>query len=92
MLESQIRQLDKALDTSRFHLQQTENVIRSRTPTGPELDSSYTGYVSIDNGESNCLFYMDDSEMSEWCAYIINDFHANQEKKKNSVPKSLFLK
>lgn len=47
LLESQIRQLDKALDTSRFHLQQTENVIRSRTPTGPELDSSYTGYMRL---------------------------------------------
>ncbi|XP_075718991.1 nesprin-1 isoform X3 [Rhinoderma darwinii] len=47
LLETQIRQLDKALDTSRFHLQQTENVIRSRTPTGPELDSSYTGYMKL---------------------------------------------
>nr|AAI61402.1 LOC100145637 protein [Xenopus tropicalis] len=46
-LETQIRQLDKALDTSRFHLQQTENVIRSRTPTGPELDSSYMGYMKL---------------------------------------------
>ncbi|XP_063773938.1 nesprin-1 isoform X14 [Pseudophryne corroboree] len=47
LLETQIRQLDKALDTSRFHLQQTENVIRSRTPTGPELDSSYMGYMKL---------------------------------------------
>ncbi|XP_069625276.1 nesprin-1 isoform X1 [Ranitomeya imitator] len=47
LLETQIRQLDKALDTSRFHLQQAENVIRSRTPTGPELDSSYTGYMKL---------------------------------------------
>ncbi|XP_041418661.1 nesprin-1 isoform X4 [Xenopus laevis] len=46
-LETQIRHLDKALDTSRFHLQQTENVIRSRTPTGPELDSSYMGYMKL---------------------------------------------
>lgn len=46
-LESQIRQLDKALDESRFQMQQTENIIRSKTPTGPELDSSYRGYVSI---------------------------------------------
>lgn len=27
-------------------MQQTEAVIRSKTPTGPELDSSYRGYVS----------------------------------------------
>lgn len=27
-------------------MQQTENIIRSKTPTGPELDSSYRGYVS----------------------------------------------
>ncbi|XP_078504900.1 nesprin-1 isoform X2 [Lissotriton helveticus] len=46
-LETHIRQLDKALDTSRFHLQQTENIIRSRTPTGPELDSSYMGYMKL---------------------------------------------
>lgn len=46
-LESKIRQLDKALDDSRFQMQQTENIIRSKTPTGPELDSSYRGYVSI---------------------------------------------
>ncbi|XP_069462898.1 nesprin-1 isoform X17 [Ambystoma mexicanum] len=46
-LETHIRQLDKALDTSRFHLQQTENIIRSRTPTGPELDSSYRGYMRL---------------------------------------------
>ncbi|TRY83468.1 hypothetical protein DNTS_016212, partial [Danionella cerebrum] len=32
-LETHIRQLDKALNTSCFHLQQTENIIRSRTPT-----------------------------------------------------------
>ncbi|XP_062912353.1 nesprin-1 isoform X15 [Mobula hypostoma] len=46
-LETQIRQLDKALDKSRYHLQQTENVIRSKTPTGPELDSSYWGYMKL---------------------------------------------
>lgn len=46
-LESQIRQLDRALDESRFQMQQTENIIRSKTPTGPELDSTYRGYVSI---------------------------------------------
>ncbi|XP_066525021.1 nesprin-1 isoform X6 [Hoplias malabaricus] len=46
-LETHFRQLAKALDTSRFHLQQTENIIRSRTPTGPELDASYTGYMRL---------------------------------------------
>ncbi|XP_041108343.1 nesprin-1 isoform X15 [Polyodon spathula] len=46
-LETHIWQLDKALDTSRFHLQQTENVIRSRTPTGPELNSAYSGYMRL---------------------------------------------
>ncbi|RXM34940.1 Nesprin-1 [Acipenser ruthenus] len=46
-LETHIWQLDKALDTSRFHLQQTENIIRSRTPTGPELDSAYNGYMRL---------------------------------------------
>uniref|UniRef100_A0A452T3N3 KASH domain-containing protein n=1 Tax=Ursus maritimus TaxID=29073 RepID=A0A452T3N3_URSMA len=46
-LESQIRQLDKALDESRFQMQQTENIIRSKTPTGPELDSSYRGYMKL---------------------------------------------
>ena len=44
-LEAHIRQLDKALDTSRFQIQQTENIIRSKTPTGPELDATYKGYV-----------------------------------------------
>uniref|UniRef100_A0A8B9T9M2 Spectrin repeat containing nuclear envelope protein 1 n=1 Tax=Anas platyrhynchos TaxID=8839 RepID=A0A8B9T9M2_ANAPL len=47
MLEAHILQLDKALDTSRFQIQQTENIIRSKTPTGPELDSSYKGYVRV---------------------------------------------
>uniref|UniRef100_A0A8B9PAT5 KASH domain-containing protein n=1 Tax=Apteryx owenii TaxID=8824 RepID=A0A8B9PAT5_APTOW len=46
-LETHIRQLDKALDTSRFQIQQTENIIRSRTPTGPELNSSYKGYMKL---------------------------------------------
>lgn len=46
-LETHILQLDKALDTSRFQIQQTENIIRSKTPTGPELDSSYKGYVRV---------------------------------------------
>uniref|UniRef100_A0A672NJW8 Nesprin-1-like n=1 Tax=Sinocyclocheilus grahami TaxID=75366 RepID=A0A672NJW8_SINGR len=41
------RQLDKALNTSCFHLQQTENIIRSRTPTGPELDATYMGYMRL---------------------------------------------
>ncbi|XP_072545442.1 nesprin-1 isoform X10 [Salminus brasiliensis] len=46
-LETHFRQLSKALDSSRFHLQQTENIIRSRTPTGPELDDSYMGYMRL---------------------------------------------
>ncbi|XP_071405405.1 nesprin-1 isoform X2 [Pithys albifrons albifrons] len=46
-LEARIRQLDKALDTSRFQIQQTENIIRSKTPTGPELDSTYKGYMKL---------------------------------------------
>ncbi|XP_041420363.1 nesprin-1-like isoform X1 [Xenopus laevis] len=46
-LETQIRQLDKALELSRFYLQQTENVIRSRTPTGPELELRYMGYMKL---------------------------------------------
>ncbi|XP_029114386.1 nesprin-1 isoform X5 [Scleropages formosus] len=46
-LETHIRRLGKALDTSRFHLQQTENIIRSRTPTGPELESTYMGYMRL---------------------------------------------
>ncbi|XP_032194599.1 nesprin-1 isoform X17 [Mustela erminea] len=46
-LESQIRQLDRALDESRFQMQQTENIIRSKTPTGPELDSTYRGYMKL---------------------------------------------
>lgn len=45
-LESQMRQLDKALDDSRFQIQQTANILRSKTPTGPDLDTSYKGYVS----------------------------------------------
>ncbi|XP_053446480.1 nesprin-1 isoform X2 [Nycticebus coucang] len=46
-LESRIRQLGKALDDSRFQMQQTENIIRSKTPTGPELDTSYKGYMKL---------------------------------------------
>ncbi|KTG03577.1 hypothetical protein cypCar_00011669 [Cyprinus carpio] len=46
-LETHIRQLDKALNTSCFHLQQTESIIRSRTPTGPELDATYMGYMRL---------------------------------------------
>ncbi|XP_016067047.1 PREDICTED: nesprin-1-like isoform X3 [Miniopterus natalensis] len=46
-LESQIRQLGKALDDSRFRMQQTEDIIRSKTPTGPELDASYRGYMKL---------------------------------------------
>ncbi|XP_016120247.1 nesprin-1-like, partial [Sinocyclocheilus grahami] len=46
-LETHIRQLDKVLNTSCFHLQQTENIIRSRTPTGPELDATYMGYMRL---------------------------------------------
>uniref|UniRef100_A0A8C2GY21 KASH domain-containing protein n=1 Tax=Cyprinus carpio TaxID=7962 RepID=A0A8C2GY21_CYPCA len=46
-LETHIRQLDKALNTSCFHLQQTESILRSRTPTGPELDATYMGYMRL---------------------------------------------
>ncbi|XP_060061301.1 nesprin-1 isoform X3 [Erinaceus europaeus] len=46
-LESQISQLGRALDDSRFRIQQTENIIRSKTPMGPELDSSYRGYLKL---------------------------------------------
>ncbi|XP_068841653.1 nesprin-1-like isoform X2 [Capricornis sumatraensis] len=46
-LESQIRQLGKALDDSHFQMQQTENIIHSKTPTGPELDSGYRGYMKL---------------------------------------------
>ncbi|XP_045400548.1 nesprin-1 isoform X2 [Lemur catta] len=46
-LESHMRQLGKALDDSRFQMQQTENIIRSKTPTGPELDTSYKGYMKL---------------------------------------------
>ncbi|XP_073928362.1 nesprin-1 isoform X20 [Castor canadensis] len=46
-LESQIQQLHKALDDSHFQMQQTENILRSKTPTGPELDSSYRGYMKL---------------------------------------------
>ncbi|XP_026643172.1 nesprin-1 isoform X2 [Microtus ochrogaster] len=46
-LESQMRQLDKALDDSRFQMQQTANILRSKTPTGPDLDTSYKGYMKL---------------------------------------------
>ncbi|OWK01984.1 hypothetical protein Celaphus_00019102, partial [Cervus elaphus hippelaphus] len=46
-LESQIRQLGKALDDSHFQMQQTENIIHPKTPTGPELDSGYRGYMKL---------------------------------------------
>ncbi|XP_006768780.1 PREDICTED: nesprin-1 isoform X1 [Myotis davidii] len=46
-LESQIRQLGKALDDSRLRMKQTEDIIRSKTPTGPELDASYRGYMKL---------------------------------------------
>ncbi|EDL03578.1 mCG140751, isoform CRA_b [Mus musculus] len=46
-LESQMRQLDKALDDSRFQIQQTANILRSKTPTGPDLDTSYKGYMKL---------------------------------------------
>lgn len=46
-LENQIRQLGKALGDSHFSAQQAGSIIRSKTPTGSEPDSSYKGYVSI---------------------------------------------
>ncbi|GAB1294892.1 Nesprin-1 [Apodemus speciosus] len=46
-LESQMRQLDKAPDDSRFQIQQTANILRSKTPTGPDLDTSYKGYMKL---------------------------------------------
>ncbi|NIG58959.1 nesprin-1-like [Pontoporia blainvillei] len=46
-LESQIQQLGKALEDSHFQKQQMENIIHSKTPTGPELDSSYRGYMKL---------------------------------------------
>ncbi|KAL6032354.1 hypothetical protein STEG23_028580 [Scotinomys teguina] len=46
-LESQMRQLDKALDDGRFQMQQTANILRSKTPTGPDLDTSYKGYMKL---------------------------------------------
>ncbi|XP_022415225.1 nesprin-1 isoform X17 [Delphinapterus leucas] len=45
-LESQIQQLGKALDDSHFQMQQME-IIHSKTPAGPELDSSYRGYMKL---------------------------------------------
>ncbi|XP_052606910.1 nesprin-1 isoform X17 [Peromyscus californicus insignis] len=46
-LESQMRQLDKALGDGRFQIQQTANILRSKTPTGPDLDTSYKGYMKL---------------------------------------------
>lgn len=46
-LESQMRQLDKALDDSRFQIQQTANILRGKTPTGPDLGTSYKGYMKL---------------------------------------------
>uniref|UniRef100_A0A480VEC9 Nesprin-1 isoform X8 n=1 Tax=Sus scrofa TaxID=9823 RepID=A0A480VEC9_PIG len=46
-LESQIRQLGKALDDSRFPMLPAETALRSKTPPGPELDSSYRGYMKL---------------------------------------------
>ncbi|KAM4866179.1 nesprin-1 isoform 1-T1 [Thomomys bottae] len=46
-LESQIRQLDTALDDSRFRIRQAENTFRGKTPMGPELDTSYKGYMKL---------------------------------------------
>ncbi|XP_045579617.1 nesprin-1 isoform X1 [Salmo salar] len=46
-LDTHILQVDRVLDTSRCMMQQTENIIRSRTPTGPELDASYMGYMRL---------------------------------------------
>ncbi|XP_076782867.1 nesprin-1 isoform X4 [Arvicanthis niloticus] len=46
-LESQMRQLDKALDDSHFQIQQTTNILRSKTPTGPDLDTCYKGYMKL---------------------------------------------
>ncbi|XP_040821111.1 nesprin-1 isoform X2 [Ochotona curzoniae] len=46
-LENQIRQLGKALDDSHFSAQQAGSIIRSKTPTGSEPDSSYKGYMKL---------------------------------------------
>uniref|UniRef100_A0A8D1VMQ0 Nesprin-1/2 domain-containing protein n=1 Tax=Sus scrofa TaxID=9823 RepID=A0A8D1VMQ0_PIG len=46
-LESQIRQLGKALDDSHFPMLPAETALRSKTPPGPELDSSYRGYMKL---------------------------------------------
>ncbi|XP_069866547.1 nesprin-1 isoform X15 [Dipodomys merriami] len=45
--ESQIRQLDTALEDGRFRMRPAENTFRSKAPTGPELDSSYKGYMKL---------------------------------------------
>uniref|UniRef100_A0A8C4WWA1 KASH domain-containing protein n=1 Tax=Eptatretus burgeri TaxID=7764 RepID=A0A8C4WWA1_EPTBU len=46
-LENRVRQLGQALMESRLQLQRTERAVRSRTPTGPELDSTYSGYTKL---------------------------------------------
>ncbi|XP_051020630.1 nesprin-1 isoform X4 [Acomys russatus] len=46
-LESQMRQLDKGLHDSHFQIQQTANILRSKTPTGSDLDTSYKGYMKL---------------------------------------------
>uniref|UniRef100_A0A8C9AA15 Spectrin repeat containing nuclear envelope protein 1 n=1 Tax=Prolemur simus TaxID=1328070 RepID=A0A8C9AA15_PROSS len=56
-LESHMRQLGKALDDSQFQMQQTENIIRSKTPTGPELDTSYKGYMTTAEMPSGIIFF-----------------------------------
>lgn len=45
-LEASLRQLDQALDTGRFHLQQREAAANS---SSPDVDSTYMGYVSPDH-------------------------------------------
>ncbi|KAJ8270593.1 hypothetical protein GJAV_G00116870 [Gymnothorax javanicus] len=46
-LEAHIRQLDKTLDSARFHLQQPESAARSPTSNGSELDGNYMGYMRL---------------------------------------------
>lgn len=79
-LESQIRQLGKALDDSRFQIQQTENIIRSKTPTGPELDTSYKGYVSILAililTCTKPQFYVKEQFVCSIRAYVVSEYHA----------------
>ncbi|XP_055471872.1 nesprin-1 isoform X4 [Psammomys obesus] len=46
-LEPQMRQLDRSLGDSHFQIQQTTDILRSKTPTGPDLDTSYKGYMKL---------------------------------------------